>query len=749
MDIALKTLREKMAFVNDRYTHYLPTAYNNSLTILEKMNKIIEHLNLNDDVTLNTIDLLDDVLDTITEEGINSNVERKVAEMLEDGTLGLDIEGIKSEFELETTKLKDDFTLETGKLIAEIDRVEAEYPLQLTEIENNLTAHKEDYATLEDMVAGVINNDITNVLNNELVATDIANKLNAKEVEYAPRLTSVEVQLEESISQLKGNHSVWEEFEQRGVNVKWFGAISDANYYDEINKKYYKDIAMTIPSTDNKVAFQNAVNHLNSIGGGVLFVPKGTYLFKSGIKWLSKVSMVGAGIENTRFVVEGVVFSLFHNLDGYSNGSSVLDVDVWINDCRFEHFSADLIGLTHTEVSVGGKAFFILYMKRARFSNLYLKNTIGTALGCDFLIDTVIDKVIVERAGRNGIGYGGNSGIGIGSCASENEPVIVSNCHIYNCGNYGIFVETQNNPSGVKSQHAQIINNYCDGNNLGIGNKGSGGVLISGNSVLNSLKSGIHLTQDAGNDIVTNNKVVSNGGDGIFVGSGYKGDLIILGNSIERNGARGIFIDSTTITPSKNFTINSNIIGDNNLSGIDLLGGQKNVMIATNTIKNNGKNSGTSYGNNGINLQSAKGIGQERLSIVGNLIFDDQEVKTQVNGIKTQVGSNLTDVLISNNNVVGYAYNVGFNIASGTRTNVVIKNNTGHITELNGSDTIPDGATSATITFPLSMAKTPTTIILSVGANEPVWYSSATRLSFKVNRVGNVGALNFSWKAEI
>ena len=53
------------------------------------------------------------------------------------------------------------------------------------------------------MVQGVIDTDITAVLNNELVATDIANKLNAKEVEYAPRITDVESQLAEKETQIE------------------------------------------------------------------------------------------------------------------------------------------------------------------------------------------------------------------------------------------------------------------------------------------------------------------------------------------------------------------------------------------------------------------------------------------------------------------------------------------------------------------------------------------------------------------
>ena len=50
-------------------------------------------------------------------------------------------------------------------------------------------------SNVEELVSSVIDGEIQGVLNNELVATDIANKLNAKETEYAPKLTEVTTQL--------------------------------------------------------------------------------------------------------------------------------------------------------------------------------------------------------------------------------------------------------------------------------------------------------------------------------------------------------------------------------------------------------------------------------------------------------------------------------------------------------------------------------------------------------------------------
>lgn len=58
---------------------------------------------------------------------------------------------------------------------------------------------------VEQLVSSVIDGEIQGVLNNELVATDIANKLNAKEAEYAPKLTEVTTQLAQTDGKTKEN----------------------------------------------------------------------------------------------------------------------------------------------------------------------------------------------------------------------------------------------------------------------------------------------------------------------------------------------------------------------------------------------------------------------------------------------------------------------------------------------------------------------------------------------------------------
>ena len=69
-----------------RYERYLPTAFDESLTILEKINKVIQYLN-EMGVTLNdVVDQWNEVMEWVVNDGINDVVLDRLDEMVEDGT---------------------------------------------------------------------------------------------------------------------------------------------------------------------------------------------------------------------------------------------------------------------------------------------------------------------------------------------------------------------------------------------------------------------------------------------------------------------------------------------------------------------------------------------------------------------------------------------------------------------------------------------------------------------------------------
>lgn len=580
----------------------------------------------------------------------------------------------------------------------------------------------------------------------QFVETKMGEELANLEVNYATRLTGLETNDASLAAQLAQTRS---RMNGLAINVLYPPApfapsVPDANYYDEVNFKYYKDEAMTIPATDNKPMFQALVDYLFQNGGGTILVPPGEYAFRSRVRWESKVSLVGASKAATKLYAEGEIFSL---IDGThtgraSDGSSADNPDVWFEDCTFSDFLIDNKGLSYKEPSVGGKGLFILYMKRGVFRDLVLLNTIGTALGCDFLDDTLIENVFTYRAGRNSIatgGYGGNSGIGIGVDALAKEPVVVSNCFTYNSGNYGVFVESQSSTAPHRSKYAKVINCHSQGNKYGFGNKGAGSTQFIGCTAVEN-RYGIHLSEGSSGDKVIGCTIEDNEVDGLFIASDYAGEAIISNNSIIGNGGRGIYMFDAGGSVRKNISINDNIITRNGLQGVFLIGNARNLLIASNTVFNNGQVGTPSNQLRGIMLSNSI----DGVSVIGNLIYDDQDVRTQ--SVAIQIGSNVTNYLIDGNNLKGYEGTAA--LTDGNKTGVVTKNNIGIDREISGTITLADGVSADYINHYLGQPAKK--ISLTPLGDAKVWVIANSEINrIRIQRDVTAGSLDVMYSISI
>src|SRR5450631_3918885 len=63
------------------------------------------------------------------------------------------------------------------------------------------------------------------------------------------------------------------------INIKNYGAVGDG-------------------VTDDATSIQNAINHANSLGGGTIFFPSGTYIIGTTILMYSSIKLIGDGIAN-------------------------------------------------------------------------------------------------------------------------------------------------------------------------------------------------------------------------------------------------------------------------------------------------------------------------------------------------------------------------------------------------------------------------------------------------------------------
>lgn len=78
-----KTLGKLMV---QKYERYLPTAFDESMTLLEKMNKIINYLNETGELVNGVIEKWVEVMEWVLNEGLSEAVIERLDEMVADGT---------------------------------------------------------------------------------------------------------------------------------------------------------------------------------------------------------------------------------------------------------------------------------------------------------------------------------------------------------------------------------------------------------------------------------------------------------------------------------------------------------------------------------------------------------------------------------------------------------------------------------------------------------------------------------------
>lgn len=406
--------------------------------------------------------------------------------------------------------------------------------------------------------------------------------------------------------------------------------------------------------TDDADALQAMVNYLSDNGGGTIFLPKAIYKVTHAITWKSKVSLIGAGAGKSIIKPYGTGYAAIMNLG--TIGSPLVN-------CTFEKFEVDGInqGDNTLPYNISEKAIFILFMKQGIFRDLYLHDTPATALGADYLTDTIMENIVVERAGRlfgiNGGGAGGGSGIGIGTGAWQYENLKVVNCEARDCGNYGIFVEVQRD--GVHeniSRGIRIIGCNTSGNaRAGICDKGVDGLFVS-NCNMHDNKYGFELLDGGINGNFDNNNVHNNTNEGVRVDQNVTANAISYGyrfsnNRIYANGKHGINI-ITNDRAIDDISIKDNVVHSNQNVGILIetttTGLANNLHVVRNKVYNNGLANTAAY-NHGVRI----GLNLVNPYILDNKCYDTQTTKTQDTGIFVVSGKTITNGALRNNDCRG------------------------------------------------------------------------------------------------
>lgn len=490
--------------------------------------------------------------------------------------------------------------------------------------------------------------------------------------------------------------------------------------------------------TDDTEAIQDTVDYVASIGGGTVFFPVGVYRTTKSIKWQSYVKALGCGMDEggSGIHMDGTLFSAIVNVDGRSNGDDGDNPDIWLQHCSFENMYIDGAGLTHTASSADGKGIFILYMKRPIFRDVVIKNTIGTGFGCDFLVDGLFDNCHAVNCGRNWTAGGvGQSGIGIGTGAVEEENVVISNCTAKDCGNYGFFVETQQNTKGIQSKYAKFIGCHAENNRINFGNKGSGATQFStitseGGTI------GIQLTEKSKGDVFTNVSVNNAEQYGMYISADYEGDLQLTSVSFDGNRKNIEFIQGST--PIKKISMTSVKSKRSQFYGLEINRTITNLSVI-----------GGGFEDNGVAGQAGLKAGIRINSDITNFIFDGVdfgELGTQKIGIQAKETIKLKDGIFSNINAIAFGQENGLNIFEATHENVKIRDILGITDYQNGSGSFGGGYAYVGITFPKPFVKPPKQVNVTNKGTEPMWATDITRFGF-IARKPTTPASSFEWAA--
>lgn len=425
---------------------------------------------------------------------------------------------------------------------------------------------------------------------------------------------------------------------------------------------------------DDSPVLQDAIDAIADVGGGVLYVPYGTYKLKTSLVPKDNVSIVGSGW-GTIFKPEGLA-------SGFESIRTPESPNV---DQHFQDFMIDGADQSGT-YSATVKGFYSAYHKRCSWTRIYVANTMATGLGMDYFVESFITDCLVVNAGRlaSTSDFGANGiGIGTGGFTGVDTPsLVISNCIVKNAKRFGIMVENQ-----VGSYDSGYIIEGCYVENCqnGIVDAGCVGILISNCIVKGATLAGIgpitgtNLKQPGYDGRITTCLVENCTTSGIYIEQNTSsGGMYMVDNCVSRNNTTaGIRFQNKSSGSLDHIRITNNYCYNNGQQGIwgsNISNGAiDGLTIEGNQCYNNGQNAGTTN-SQGIAIDGTHVF--NKLSVRRNKCYDTQGTGTQTYGI--QLSSTITgaDVSITDNQLSG---NITGQLSIGTGfTTSVIERNQGY-----------------------------------------------------------------------
>ncbi|MGG0308471.1 glycosyl hydrolase family 28-related protein [Priestia megaterium] len=330
-------------------------------------------------------------------------------------------------------------------------------------------------------------------------------------------------------------------------------AIAKKNY-DDISS--LSEVVVSIKSgrfnakgngiNDDSVAINAAISHVSSIGGGIVVIPKGTYIVSQSIILKDKVILQGMGKGISILKPSTTGFNLLVSEATYS-GTPVIGTYTQVRDISFHGLADTLAG--HPD-SIGlnidaNKLIVLQNIDHVTFQNVEIKKSHSFSMllfGCR---DVVVDGCTVEGSARDSINVTGST------------QVRITNNYIKYGSDDGIAVHfgQVNNAFSIDGGGGKgiIANNVLEGC-YGIKAVGGNRLVITNNTMKNTLGYGIHIFRSDGegkvdkyNIIVANNVVE----DVVKLSSSVFDGIVLIS---EDKNELGVW-DGTSFNTPENYTL--------------------------------------------------------------------------------------------------------------------------------------------------------------------------------------------------
>ncbi|PKR82601.1 right-handed parallel beta-helix repeat-containing protein [Heyndrickxia camelliae] len=408
------------------------------------------------------------------------------------------------------------------------------------------------------------------------------------------------------------------EFTDRSINVKWFGAKGDG-------------------VTDDTSALQSALNESSNI-----YIPDGTYLISQ--------SLVVKANTNIRMSINAVIipnadiYCVFRNgnpTDNFSgyNGNGNIKIIGGTIDCNGQNMTNMIGGIVfghaeniliqdvtiknvreihHIEINSSKNVL----IERCKFSTFLGNRTYSEAIQIDlassydnFPLFGDYDNTICQYITVRDCTFE-NCGAGVGTHVQGSQlwhdHILVENCEFDNLLSHGI--------SALNFKKFKIKDNVFRGTENGFYTDGGYDGMINNNDFKDIRTNAIMISN--GSNIHINQATISrSGGNGITVFNGSK-NIVINDVNITSSNANGI-----NFTGSTDSIINNSVLDGNIGNGIFIHDQSKSITVTRVTVKNSGLA--------GINLSA----NAQRCNISNNILDSNCTVDSTYSNINIYTGA--------------------------------------------------------------------------------------------------------------